>query len=178
MDLSDFLPLLRVQEITQIIIQYLNNEGLHQSATTLLNEKQNQLESEQSALSMIKSIYANIQSGDWNEVERLVTTSAPPSTPISPPMSNEKVDDASAKFNALRLNRSAFLYEVYKQQFLEMIDNGEMQKAFTFLSKKLKPLKAMQSHENEFKDLCYLLTCKSVQEAESFRNWDGPMISR
>jgi len=77
-----------------------------------------------------------------------------------------------------KYNQSAFLYEVYKQQFLEMIDNGEMQKAFTFLTKKLKPLKAMQAHENEFKDLCYLLTCKSVQEAPSFRNWDGPMISR
>jgi COMPASS component SWD3 len=175
-----------------LIIQYLNNEGLNQSATTLLNEKQNQLSSEQKMLNTIKSIFENIQSGDWSEVERLITSpisiettatnnnnNTSPSTTTST-TSTEENNTKLTKCRTLfhKYNQSAFLYEIYKQQYLEMIDNGEMQKAFTFLTKKLKPLKAMQSNENEFKDLCYLLTCKSVQEVESFRNWDGPLISR
>lgn len=91
--------------------------------------------------------------GDWPEVERLIQ-----------------------KLNIR--NNKAFLYSVYKQQFLEMVDAGELQKAFAFLTKRLKPLENMQSSPDEFRDLCYLLTCKSVQDAPSFRNWEGIGPSR
>lgn len=89
--------------------------------------------------------------GDWAEVERLLQ-----------------------KLNIK--NNKVFLYAIYKQQYLEMIDSGEQQKAFSFLTKRLKPLESLQSTPEEFRDLCYLLTCKSVQDAPSFRTWEdiGP----
>ncbi|CAG8747216.1 267_t:CDS:2, partial [Cetraspora pellucida] len=61
----------------------------------------------------------------------------------------------------------------YKQQYLEYIEYQEIQKAFTFLNKRLKPLEHLQTTPNEFKDLCYLLTAKSVHDAPSFKNWEG-----
>lgn len=56
---------------------------------------------------------------------------------------------------------------------MELIEKQEYQKAFSYLMKRLKPLDSQQSKHAEFKDLCYLLTCKSVQDAASFKNWDG-----
>lgn len=87
-------------------------------------------------------------------------------------------------------NSDTFLYAVYKQQYLELLERQESQKvmsnftsiiskyflfiqAFTFLNKRLKPLERFAASPAEFKDLCFLLTCKSVQDAPSFKNWDG-----
>jgi hypothetical protein len=39
------------------------------------------------------------------------------------------------------------------------------------LTKRLKPLKKFA--DEEWKDLCELLTCRHVQECEAFRDWDG-----
>ena len=75
-------------------------------------------------------------------------------------------------------NNKSFLYAIYKQQYLEHIDSGEYQKAFTYLTKRLKPLEQLQTTPDEFKDLCYLLSCRSVQEAPSFKSWEGVGPSR
>jgi hypothetical protein len=45
--------------------------------------------------------------------------------------------------------------------------------AFTHLTKRLKPLERYAGSPEEFKDLCFLLTCKNIQDAPSFKNWDG-----
>jgi len=69
-----------------------------------------------------------------------------------------------------------FLYCVYKQQYLELVDRQEYQKAFTYLTKKLKPYEGHQSHPEEFRNLCYLLTCKSISDVE--KEWDGIAAAR
>ena len=58
-----------------------------------------------------------------------------------------------------------FLYAAYRLQFLELLDGGEQHKAFTQLTKRLKPLESCAPSPAEFRDLCYLLTCRSVHEA-------------
>lgn len=70
-------------------------------------------------------------------------------------------------------HHKALLYAIYRQQFLEFIEHRELQKAFTFLMKRLKPLEHYQPHAAEFGDLCYLLSAKSVTDAPSFRLWEG-----
>ncbi len=52
-----------------------------------------------------------------------------------------------------------FLYAAYRLQFLELLDGGEQHKAFTQLTKRLKPLESCAPSPAEFRDLCYLLTC-------------------
>jgi hypothetical protein len=78
------------------------------------------------------------------------------------------------------LHALGFLYAVCKQEYFELIDRQEYQKAFTFLTTHLKPLEKISTmtNKNEFKDLCYLLTCKSVGEVEAFRDWEGVVKSR
>ncbi len=66
-----------------------------------------------------------------------------------------------------------FRYAVYRQQYLELIDAQENQKAFSILMLRLKELESCAEYTDEFRDLCYLLSCKSVTEARSFHNWDG-----
>lgn len=41
------------------------------------------------------------------------------------------------------------------------------------MTKRLKPLERYAGSPEEFKDLCFLLTCKNIQDAPSFKNWDG-----
>eukprot|EP01052_Picozoa_sp_SAG31_P041731 SAG31_NODE_6409_length_2030_cov_1.370274_2_plen_298_part_00 len=68
------------------------------------------------------------------------------------------------------------LYAIYRQQYLELIDRQESQKAFSLLSRRLKPLEGMQRSEDEFRDLCYLLTCKSISDVPSCRDWEGVLV--
>lgn len=95
----------------------------------------------------------NIVDGDWNTVEQLST-------------------------KPLVKNHKSFLYQIYKTQYLEYIDHHETQKAFTHLIKRLKPLEHFETTPNEFIDLCYLLTFKSIQEVPSFKTWEGIAAAR
>jgi hypothetical protein len=68
--------------------------------------------------------------------------------------------------------RRSFLYFILRQQFLELVDSGESERAFPFLLKHLKPLEDIAVSQgaagdvSEFKELCYLLTCSGIGEAE------------
>ncbi|KAJ3106459.1 hypothetical protein HDU97_006245 [Phlyctochytrium planicorne] len=142
-----------MQDIIRMISQYLGDEGFLSTKITLLDEvilKAHERDEKQSDIRRIKKA---ILDGDWPEADKLCS---------KPIMKNQK----------------AFLYAMYKQQFMEYIEHHEFQKAFTHLNKRLKPLEHLQTTPNEFRDMCYLLTAKSVSEALSFRNWEGIVPSR
>ncbi|KAJ3119167.1 hypothetical protein HK100_000435 [Physocladia obscura] len=173
------------QDIIRIIAQYLGDEGYHSAKVTLLDEanvKSSEREEQAMDIKRIKKsvLGSFIQSphltkrkikvesgkycrqylkcvtkrnGDWPEVDRLL---------LKPLIKNQK----------------SFLWALYKQQYLEYIEYQELQKAFTHLTKRLKPLENYQTSPQEFKDLCYLLTSKSVQSVPSFKNWEGIGPSR
>lgn len=141
------------QDIIRTLIQYLQDEGYHNSATTVQDEsnvKQKHLASKKSQIRRMKQA---ILHGDWMDVERLLTRTT---------------------FK----NMTAFKYAIRKQQYLELIDSQELHNAFNILIQKLKPLERYAKSNNEFKDLCYLLTCKSVTDVNSFKDWDGIAIAR
>jgi hypothetical protein len=77
--------------------------------------------------------------------------------------------------SAARKDNKKLLYYLYRQEFLELIDRQEFQRAFGFLTKRLKSLEdiANASAPTEFKDLCYLLTCKTVHDTRTFQDWGG-----
>ena len=68
----------------------------------------------------------------------------------------------------------AFIYVCYRQQFLEHIDNREVQKAFNLLQKRLKPLEHYQPFPYDFYNLCYLTSAGTVHDAPGLREWGGP----
>lgn len=140
-------------DIIQTIIQYLQDEGYHGSSMVVQDETNVKIRNTANKRGQMKRMKRAILDGDWPEVERLL---------------------ARATFKNLK----AFRYAVYRQQFLELIEAQESQKAFSLLQQRLKELEAYAHEAEEFRDLCYLLTCKSVAEAPSFRNWDGVASSR
>ena len=72
------------------------------------------------------------------------------------------------------------LYQVYKEIYLEYISSSEFQKALHYLFKVIKPLEEIsnQCGPQEFMELCYLLTVKSVQSSAYFQHWPGVEKSR
>ncbi|KAI7859171.1 WD40-repeat-containing domain protein [Circinella umbellata] len=141
------------EDIIGIVMQYLSDEGYHASQAVLYDETNVKWKEREERTIEVKRLKKAILDGDWQEVEKLCT---------KPVVKNHR----------------SFLYSIYKQQYLEYIERREIQKAFTFLNKRLKPLEHLQTKPNEFKDLCYLLTAKSIQEAPSFKNWEGIMGAR
>ncbi|KAJ1516546.1 hypothetical protein HMI55_001998 [Coelomomyces lativittatus] len=131
-----------------MLIQYLNDEGFHASKITLQDETNIRLHEQSENQLELRRLKKAILDGDWQEVDKLIS-------------------------KPLVKNHKAFLYAIYKQQYLEYIEYHEIQKAFTFLNKRMKPLEHLQTTMDEFKDLCYLLTGKSVHDAPTFKHWEG-----
>ena len=69
---------------------------------------------------------------------------------------------------------------MYKEIYLEYISSSEFQKALHYLFKVIKPLEEIsnQCGPQEFMELCYLLTVKSVQSSSYFQHWPGVEKSR
>ena len=136
-------------DIVNLILQYLSDAGLSASYATLSDEaaslSSGALPATLSSLSRYKRLRRSLLDGDYTTAHRLaVRLSLPPQ----------------------------LLYAVHLQEYLELIDRAEWQRAYTVLVRRLKPLEGRTDTERkEFADACYLLTCKSVREAESFRNW-------
>ncbi|KAI0563762.1 Translation initiation factor SUI1 [Gracilaria domingensis] len=140
-------------DIVQTIIQYLHDEGYHDSSTAVQDETNVKIKNAASRRAQLRRMKSAILEGDWQEVEHLLSRTT---------------------FKSMK----AFKFAVHKQQFLEFIDDQERQKAFSILQRRLKDLESYASTPDEFRDMCYLLTCKSVTDAPSFRYWDGAASSR
>eukprot|EP01137_Pigoraptor_chileana_P022042 Opistho-2@86488 len=142
------------EDIIRMMVQYLQNEGYNASKVVLQDEASVKLNEIRTDQSHVKRMRKALLEGDWPEVEKLCTKS-------------------------MFRNYRSFLYSVYKQQYLEHIERSEHQKAFTFLTKRIKPLESIVAAD-EFRDLCYLLVSRSITDAPSFKDWEGiqPMRER
>mmetsp|Transcript_25218 Transcript_25218/g.49335 ORF Transcript_25218/g.49335 Transcript_25218/m.49335 type:complete len:534 (-) Transcript_25218:140-1741(-) len=144
-----------------LVTDYLKEEG-YQSSVIVLQDEANMKTREATDLNgLVLRINRRILEGEWSEVDKLlgeITRTA---------------DHRSFREICLHLS-----YETAKQQYLELINRQELTKAFQWLKKRLKPLQGSCGHPKEFSDLCYLLTCTSVNEAESFKEWGGVNFSR
>ncbi|ETN02469.1 hypothetical protein PPTG_16421 [Phytophthora nicotianae INRA-310] len=148
------------QELLALITQYLQQEGFAMSSATIQDEANVKSHGRLQERDALRRLGAAIVDGDWDLVAKLLGKHL-------------------KKFHAAH---QGFLYAVCKQEYLELIDRQEYQKAFTFLTTHLKPLEkvaaATSSSRHEFKELCYLLTCKAVGESDAFRDWEGVVRSR
>lgn len=120
-------------DILQTIIQYLQDEGYHGSAMVVQDEASVKAKNVASKRSQMRRMKRAILDGDWSEVERLLSRTT---------------------FR----NLPSFQYAVHRQQYLELIETQERQKAFSILQNRLKELESHARTRDEFRDLCYLLT--------------------
>jgi len=138
------------QDVILLIIRFLRDEGYLSSAMILQDESDQKLQQDLNKSQTFNKIFDLILEGKFVDVDALVSKLA-----YFPEKDN-------------------FLYEIYKQQFFELVEEGKLQKSYTFLTKRLKPLENLASlASEEFKDLCYVLSCEAVQQASRFKEWDG-----
>lgn len=160
-------------DIVRMIHRYLEQEGYAASALTLQDEARVRLAGQRQMRQQARRIRKAVLDGDWDLVSAWACGRVGTAT--------QRVDACSlsrhiffvaqthklATKQLLRRNYKSFQYACFVQEFLEMIDRQEYQKAFTFLTKRLKPLEAFgrQARPGEFHDLCFMLTCKVCTRA-------------
>ena len=141
------------EEILLLIANYLMENGFSASSHTLLDEAALKVRTLSKDRSTFRSMSKAVVAGNWAEVETLLKQ-----------VSSSNQDP---KMKGLR-------YSVYRQQYLEMVDKGESQKAFTYLLGNLKPMPNISSED--LHALTVMLTCRNVAEADP--SWPGVAASR
>ena len=141
------------EEILLLIANYLMENGFSASSHTLLDEASLKARAMLKDRSTFRSMSKAVVAGNWAEVETL--------------LKQVSTTNQGPKMKGLR-------YSVYRQQFLEMVDKGESQKAFTYLLGNLKPMPNISSED--LHALTVMLTCRNV--AESDPSWPGVAASR
>jgi COMPASS component SWD3 len=137
-------PQLVGHDLVLLIVRFLRKRGLLLSARTLLDEVKALAPA---AHASARKVQAAALDGDWETLREL------------------------GKRAPSRLRRG-FLYAVSKQEFFELVDRQESQLAFALLNRRLKPLEAQCTVTgDDFKELAYLTTCRSVRDAPAFREW-------
>jgi COMPASS component SWD3 len=142
-------------EVIQVIVQYLQDEGYMASSLIVQDEANVKMKNTSNKRSQLRRMRRAITNGEWGTVEAIL----------------------AQKATTFRY-QSHFLYAMFRQQYLELIDSQQPQKALQMLTKKLKPLERFAQSKTDFRDLCYLLTCQSVTESDQFADWDGANASR
>ena len=145
------------QDILKMIALYLSNEGYHASALTVQDEISLKTHMQKKHQAQLRRIHKAIVEGDYDAVRKLATK------------------------QLLKKSLRPVLYAVFRQEYLELIERQEYQRAFIFLTKRLKPLEnvsRLQGNPREFSDLCYLLTCRSVRDVPAFAWFEGVKSSR
>jgi hypothetical protein len=103
-------------DILLIIIEHLNKEKLYNAANVLEDELSSKLGAINSKRVKVIKFHKAVLNGDWDSSVKLLAGLVP------------------------KASQRCFLYYILRQQFLELIDNGEQERAFPFLVKHLKPL--------------------------------------
>lgn len=143
------------KEMLSLIHGYLIEQGLTKAAEAL---KEGSKEIQQRAQSLelaATKIQNGIAVGDWKLVRTWL----------------------KKEFGKSEDTFRHFLFQVTKQEYLELICNRDVNKALTVLHKRLKPLEGELLAENidvreEMWQLAYLIVCNSVSEAKLFEHWD------
>ncbi|PVU87218.1 hypothetical protein BB561_006430 [Smittium simulii] len=130
-------------DLVRIIGQYLDDNGFTTTKTVLFDEANIRKKQKSDYLTDMVNLRQAVIDGDWDEIDQI---------------------HSGSNFKS----NKGISYRIYKQKYLELIEEGESQ----------KPLEQHQTFTGEFRDLCYLLTAKSIQDAPLFKTWDGIVSAR
>ena len=149
------------QDILRMISQYLRTQGLNASAAVVADEAQLRNTEAVAKRAQLKQLRRALLDGEWEPAASLLVKTC------------------------ARKSQRHCLYLLYRQEFLELVQSQQTQKAFAFLNKRLKPLEAhlndrdgVEVAPGEFSQLCYLLTCRSVRDSPLFSWWPGEARGR
>lgn len=145
------------KDLVRLIAQYLDDEGYSATKTVLQDETNVKGAARQKQHQLFRKLRSSLLDGLWDDVTSLCKQVL-------------KGGDTNASEGSQGAWR-AFIFGVYKQQYLEHLDRGETQQGFNHLQKRIKPFEASISPA-AMRDLCYVLTCRSVQDCAAFSGWE------
>jgi WD40 repeat protein len=117
------------REILMMIVQYLEENGLHSSSVILRNEACFQDTNDNAKRIDLRSIRDLLISKKWNQIDSIQMDEVPP----------------------------RLIYAVYRHRFLELLVSGNTHDALAFLSGRLRPFRAFEDQAGDFDQLCFLL---------------------
>ena len=137
-------------EMLQLVCSWLGNRGYITTLQMLRDEAGALLRDENEQRKNLRLLGKSVDEGAWDTVLALA----------------RKLD--------LGKDTRTVQYVLARQQFLELVEEGDGQRAFTYSTRRLKPMEEFVGKQ-QFLDLAYALTCRNVLEASaavtSLRGW-------
>lgn len=162
-------------EMVKTIIAWLVGQGFASSAQVLREEATAQLREEHNQRKSLRAICRCLEDHDWDGTQKHLRK-LQNRVPNTRPPSSLQTDDVTPLTTLTR----SLPFLLAQQQFLELVDEDDSQRAFAFFVRSIKPLEPSLSREH-FQKLNYLLTCKTVSDGApmypEYRGWT-PEIGR
>ncbi|KPI83396.1 hypothetical protein ABL78_7563 [Leptomonas seymouri] len=153
-------------EMVQIILSWLIQQGFTASAQILREEATSQCRGEHYLRKTLRTLCRFVEERNWDSAQKSLKKLQAKAAPRS----GLRMEGASTA--ASLVCSLPFLFA--QQQFLELIEENNDQRAFTFFMRTIKPFERTISREH-FQKLAYLLTCKTVTESSNiypeYRGW-------
>ena len=148
-----------------MVASYLDEEGLGQAAEAVRAEVGLEMDRRAAARALAVARERDILTGDWAAVDATVRAV------VTGPTERRQGPLGGPPLN--QMNVQAFLYALARQRYLERIDAGDTAGALALLRTSLKPQESAAPSPEDFRDLCYLLSCRAVTEGPGTRRWKG-----
>lgn len=156
-------PLLRInpsdetqRETLQIVLQWMISQGYTAAAQVLRSEVSAQNRAEHLARKHVSAMIRGIEDHNWEKATKSLKR-------LQSLATGDELNFQLSEYVTHLGAKLPFLFA--QQQFLEIIDSdSDGARAFSFFMKNVKPFERSVDLD-QFKKLCYLLTCKSVIEA-------------
>ncbi|KAG5483963.1 hypothetical protein LSCM1_05813 [Leishmania martiniquensis] len=157
-------------EMVQIIVSWLIEEGFTSSAQVLREEATSQLRGEHYLRKTLRALSRATEEGNWESAQRSLKklqTKTAAKCGLKPEGTSPV---------ALLVRSLPFL--LAQQQYMELVEQDNDQRTFTFFMRSIKPFERSISREH-FQKLAYLLTCRTVAESSNlypeYRGWTAEL---
>lgn len=157
-------------EMVQIVVSWLIQQGFTASAQMLREEATSQFRGEHYLRKTLRTLSRAVEDGNWDSAQKNLKKLQTKAVAKSG-LRTEGTSPAASLVRSL-----PFL--LAQQQFLELVEEDNDQRSFTFFMRIIKPFERSISREH-FQKLTYLLTCKTVAESSNiypeYRGWTAEL---
>ncbi|KAI3626096.1 hypothetical protein CBS9595_001457 [Malassezia furfur] len=155
-------------ELVRVLLQSLRDLGLQETARALQHESHVDLEAP-----VIAAFRTAVLRGNWDAAEHeLGRAASDASIHISAPPSGALSDDPpSPSASSAHAQGIAYIrFQLHEQQYLELLESGQIPSALRILRERLAPL---APRAQRLQVLSSLVLCADVNELYTRANWDG-----
>ncbi|KAG5509903.1 hypothetical protein GH5_07750 [Leishmania sp. Ghana 2012 LV757] len=157
-------------EMVQIIVTWLIEEGFTSSAQVLREEATSQFHGEHYLRKTLRGLSRAIEESSWENAQKSLKKLQAKAAAKS----GLKPEGTSPVASLVR----SLPFLLAQQQYMELVEEDNDQRTFTFFMRNIKPFERTISREH-FQKLTYLLTCRTVAESSNvypeYRGWTAEL---